>query len=52
MFNIKNIDIIEKAKYSTKNEISEEVPLFLAIKNHTRARNISTMNLVLIAARR
>jgi hypothetical protein len=41
VFNIKNIEYRENAKYSTKNNKSEEVKVFLATKNQTSARTIS-----------
>jgi hypothetical protein len=41
VFNIKIIEYRENAKYSTKNNKSEEVKVFLAIKNHISASTIS-----------
>jgi hypothetical protein len=41
VFNIKKIEYREKAKYSTKNNISEEVKVFLATKNQISASTIS-----------
>ena len=52
MFNIKNIEYRENAKYSTKNNKTEEVKLFLATINQTRARTISSSILIATAAKR
>ncbi len=41
MFNIEIIEYRENAKYSTKNDKSEEVKVFLATKNHISASTIS-----------
>jgi len=51
-FNIRNIENKEKAKYSTKNNITEIVPVFLPTINHISARNISSSNLTLKATKR
>jgi hypothetical protein len=52
VFNIRLIENRENAKYSTKNNIRESPEVFLATKNHNRARTISRSILMLIAARR
>jgi hypothetical protein len=41
VFNIRYIENIEKAKYSTKNNTREAVEVFLAIKNQDKARTSS-----------
>jgi hypothetical protein len=41
VFNIKIIEYSENDKYSTKNNKSEEVKVFLATKNHISASTIS-----------
>jgi endo-beta-N-acetylglucosaminidase D len=52
VFNIRIIENIEKAKYSTKNNISEGTLFFLATKNQMRAKIISRSILTLIATSR
>jgi hypothetical protein len=52
VFNIKNIEYRENAKYSTKNNKSEEVEVFLATKNQRRASTISRSILIAIATKR
>jgi hypothetical protein len=51
VFNIRYSENIEKAKYSTKNNIREPVPIFLAIKNQDKARISSSSILRLRATR-
>jgi hypothetical protein len=51
VFNIKNIENKEKAKYSTKKIITEGTEFFLETKNQIRARTISARNLIPRAAR-
>jgi hypothetical protein len=51
VFNIRNIENKENAKYSTKNNKTEAVPFFFIIKNQTRARTNSSNNLILIATK-
>jgi hypothetical protein len=48
-FNIRKIESKVKAKYSTKNNNSEAVDVFLATKNHIRARVISRSIFMLTA---
>ena len=50
MFNITNIENIENAKYSTKNNKIYDKDVFLATINHTRAIISSSRNLRVIAA--
>jgi len=52
VFNINIIENKEKAKYSTKNNISDAAPDFLPLKNHKRANTISNRILILMAESR
>jgi hypothetical protein len=49
VFNIINIENKVKAKYKTKNNITEGNPVFLATKNHIRATTSSRRNLSVTA---
>jgi len=44
VFNITNIKNKVNAKYNRKNKTTEAAPVFLAIKNQTRASIISSIN--------
>jgi hypothetical protein len=46
VFNTTNIENRVNAKYSTKNNITDVNPVFLATKNQSRAITISSMNLI------
>ncbi len=52
VFNINSIEKQEKAKYNIKNNISDAVVVFLAIKNQTRAKTNSKGNRRLIDTKR
>jgi hypothetical protein len=52
VFNIKNVENKVKAKYSTKNNISDDDIVFLATKNQMRANTNSSKNLRLMDTKR